>query len=52
VKPTTIRLIMSMSILRGWSLRKLDVHNASLHGVLEEEVFMHQPSGYEDKHTP
>jgi hypothetical protein len=52
VKPVTIRLIMSMAVSRGWSLRQLDVHNAFLHGVLEEEVFMRQLPGYEDKHTP
>jgi hypothetical protein len=52
VKPATIRLVLSIAVSRGWSLRQLDVHNPFLHSVLEEEVYMRQPLGYEDNKVP
>jgi hypothetical protein len=46
VKATTIRLILLVVVSRGWCLRQLDVQNVFLYGVLEVDVFMHQPHDF------
>jgi histone deacetylase 1/2 len=52
VKPTTVRLLLSLTITHGWSLRQLDVQITFRHGVLEEEVYMRQHPGFVDLSSP
>ncbi|CAL2268150.1 unnamed protein product [Prunus armeniaca] len=48
VKPATIRTILTIALSRNWPLQQLDVRNAFLNGILQEEVYMKQPPSFVD----
>ncbi|CAL1400246.1 unnamed protein product [Linum trigynum] len=52
LKPTTLRLIMSLVVSHKWPVRQLDIANAFLHGTLTDDVFMQQPPGFVDPDRP
>ncbi|KAI9180855.1 hypothetical protein LWI28_008747 [Acer negundo] len=52
VKTTTIRVILSIAMSRGWTLRQLDMNNAFIQGHLAENVFMTQPPRFANPAYP
>jgi hypothetical protein len=52
VKPATIQLVLALAAHFNWPLRQLDVKNAFLHDIIQEEVYMSQPPGFEDSVHP
>ncbi|XP_071719079.1 uncharacterized protein [Rutidosis leptorrhynchoides] len=52
VKPSTIRIILSLALSQSWAINQLDVKNAFLHDNLNETIYMHQPYGFRDMSKP
>jgi cell pole-organizing protein PopZ len=47
----TIRTLIALAAQKGWKLFQLDVKSAFLNGVLEEDVYVEQPEGFEVKNA-
>jgi hypothetical protein len=47
-----IRIFLAFSMDKGFKLHQMDVKSAFLDGVLEEEVYVRQPPGFESEKDP
>ena len=52
VKSVTIRTVLTIAMMQGWTLRQLDVNNAFLHRHLTEKVYVKQPFGFRNPKHP
>ena len=46
---TSFRTIMVLASIMKWNLHQMDVKTTFLNGVIEEEVYIEQPQGFEDE---
>ena len=45
----TLRTLLAIAAIEDWDIQQIDIKGAYLNGQLKEEIYMHQPTGYEDE---
>lgn len=50
-KSTTIRVVLTLEVSKGRTLRQMDINNSFLQGDLMKNVFMFHPSGFESNNV-
>ena len=48
----SIRILLSIVCIMNFKLYQMDMESAFLNGLLNEEVFVEQPTGFQDPHFP
>lgn len=51
-KQPIIRVLLCLVLHFNWPIKQMDISNAFLHSILEEEVYMHQPQGFVQSNQP
>ena len=52
VKASTVMVVLSITIMNNWILKQIDVNNAFLNGILDEEVYMAHAEGFVNSQKP
>ena len=48
---TSIRSVLSLVAIMKWKKHLMDINTACLNGVVEEEVYVEQPLGFDDGYS-
>ena len=48
VKSVSLQVFLPICADHGWRIQQMDIKSAYLNGVVVEEIYMHQPKGYEE----
>ena len=48
IKPASVRLLTALACQKDWEIDMFDAKHAFLWGLLKEEIYMHQPKGFEE----
>ena len=48
-KSVSVRIVLSLAVVKGWFLYQMDVNNALLHGDLVDGVYMCLPPSFHNK---
>ena len=49
VKSASLHVFLAICARHGWKIRQMDIKSAYLNGSITEDIYMHQPKGYEER---